>query len=111
MERPKDRRIDAREEHAINAIDVCDLCDRSLQRFAVDAIDAANKMTKQKIVTPLRPPENYFPIQIASEGNRLVSNFEIEIRSKEYLRRSSLARWTETSKRIVGARMKVDELS
>ena len=100
MERPKDRRIDAREEHAINAIDACDLCDRSLQRFAVDAIDVTDESVKQKIVTPPTGHKIHFPIQITSEGNRLVSNFEIEIRSKQCLRRCSHARWTESFKLI-----------
>ena len=83
---------DASEEHAIDMIDAYDLCDRFFQRFKVDVIDATDKISRTKDCYTSRRPENYFPIQITSEGNRLVSNFEIEISSNHCLRQSSFAR-------------------
>ena len=64
-------------------MDAYDRCDQSLQWSAIGTIDATDTSAKQKIDTLPRRPENYFSIQIASEGNRLVSNFEIEISSKQ----------------------------
>ena len=105
-----DRKTDARWENAIDAIDAYDRCDQSFSWIAIDAIDTTGKPDKRKIDTRSPPAKKYFPIQITSEGNRLVSNFEIEISSNHCLRQSSLARQTETFERIAGARNKVDKL-